>query len=145
MTRNQIVMDAPPARVYDVLLDASSYPKWVVGAKGLRDVDAQWPRKGSRFHHRVGPPLLNIDDNTKIVDKRTNRRVVLEARFRPAGVAQITMDLRPRSRGRKTLVTMIEKPTGGPVRWLWNPASRFGVKARNAISLRRLRALVASR
>jgi uncharacterized protein YndB with AHSA1/START domain len=145
VTRNQIVIDARPEVVYDTLLDPTTYPKWVVGAKDLRGVDRQWPRKGSHFHHRVGLPLLNIADNTKIVDKEPNRRIVLEARFRPAGVAKITLQLRPKSRGRKTLVTMTEKLTGGPLRRAWNPATRLGLKARNAVSLRRLRALVASR
>ncbi len=145
MTRNQILIDAPPEAVYETLLDPAAFPKWVVGAKDVRDVDAHWPREGSRFHHRVGVPPLTLDDNTKILDKKPNRRVVLEARFRPLGVAKITMQLRPKSRGRKTLVTMTERPIGGPARFVWNPVTRLGLKARNAVSLRRLRALVASR
>jgi uncharacterized protein YndB with AHSA1/START domain len=145
VTRNQILIDAPAAKVYETLLDPTAFPRWVVGAKNLRGVDPEWPRKGSRFHHRVGPPLLHIDDNTKILDKEPNRRVVLEARFRPAGSARITLDLRPKARGRRTLVTMTEKPSGGPVRWIPHPITDAGLKVRNAVSLRRLRALVTSR
>jgi uncharacterized protein YndB with AHSA1/START domain len=144
MTRNHIVIDAAPSKVYDVLMDASCYPRWVVGAKDLRGTDPGWPRKGTRFHHRVGAGIANLEDWSRIVDKKPNRRVVLDAQFRPLGAAKITLDLRPKARGSKTHVTMTEQPKG-PVRWVWNPVASAGLKARNALSLRRLRRLVASR
>src|SRR5947209_6120364 len=44
---------ASTADVYAVLIDPRSYPSWLPGAEGIREVDADWPAPGSRFHHRV--------------------------------------------------------------------------------------------
>ena len=82
MARNEIVIDAPPEKVYEVLLDPSAYPKWVVGAKQLRGVDRRWPRTGARFHHKVGAGAVTLNDSTKLLEKKENRRVVLEVRIR---------------------------------------------------------------
>ncbi len=145
MPRNEIVIDAPPKNVYETLLDASAYPQWVVGAKELRGVDRKWPRKGARFHHKVGAGPVGLADSTKIKDKKANRRVVLEVRTRPLGVGEVELDLKPKRRGRKTKVVMTEHFTRGPLSWIRSPLMTAGIAARNAVSLRRLRRLVASR
>jgi uncharacterized protein YndB with AHSA1/START domain len=145
MARNRIVIDASPEAVYDVLMDANAYGHWVVGAHEIRRADRRWPRVGSRFHHRVGTRAVNIDDSSKLLEKQRNRRIVLEARFRPLGVAHVALDLEPKARGRRTKVTMNEEVVSGPGRRLWKPLVDASVKARNAIALRRLRDLVASR
>jgi uncharacterized protein YndB with AHSA1/START domain len=145
MARNEIVIDAPPEHVYEVLLDVKAYPEWVVGAKRIRGVDGTWPRKGSRFHHKVGVGPAELADSTKLVDKTPNSRVVLEVRFRPVGVGTVALDLQPLRRGRETKVVMTERISGGPLAWLWDPILRIALLARNAVSLRRLRRLVASR
>jgi uncharacterized protein YndB with AHSA1/START domain len=144
VSRNEIVIDAPPEDVYATLLDPSTYPKWVVGAKDVRAVDRRWPRRGARFYHKVGAGPAEIKDNTKLIDKEPNKRVVLEVRFRPVGVGTVAIDLKPKHRGRKTKVVMREQMTRGPVAWIRNPMVTIGLKARNAVSLRRLRRLVAS-
>jgi uncharacterized protein YndB with AHSA1/START domain len=33
MARNEIVIDAPPEKVYETLVDPRANPEWVVGAK----------------------------------------------------------------------------------------------------------------
>ena len=144
MARNEIVIDAPPETVYETLLDARAYSKWVVGAKEVRGVDRGWPRIGSRFHHKVGVGPAALADSTKILDKKPNKRVVLQVRARPAGVGKVSLDLKPKRRGRKTKVVMTERPTRGPLAWLPIPGLAIGLRARNAVSLRRLRRLVAS-
>jgi uncharacterized protein YndB with AHSA1/START domain len=145
MARNEIVIDAPPEKVYETLLDPSAYPQWVVGAKELRGVDRRWPRRGARFHHRVGVGPVTIADSTKIVEKKPNRRVVLEVRVRPLGTGQVALDLKPKRRGRRTKVVMTEDVTRGPVSWIRRPIRSAAISARNTVSLRRLRRLVASR
>lgn len=144
MARNEIVIEAPPARVYDTLLDPSTYPKWVVGAKHLRGVDVNWPRRGARFHHRVGVGPAQLADNTKLLDTIRDRRVVLEVRIRTLAKGVVSFDLKPKSRGRKTKVVMTEHLTEGPLSWLHHPFVSAGIAVRNAISLRKLRRLVAS-
>jgi uncharacterized protein YndB with AHSA1/START domain len=145
MARNEIVIDAPPEKVYETLLDPSAYPQWVVGAKQLRDVDRSWPKKGARFHQKVGAGPVELADSTKILEKKPNRRVVLEVRIRPLGVGKVKIDLKPKRRGRKTKVVMTEDLTRGPVSWIRRPIRSAAIAARNAVSLRRLRRLVASR
>src|SRR5258705_849047 len=114
MARNEIVIDAPPEKVYETLLDPSAYPEWVVGAKQLRDVDRSWPKKGARFHHKVGAGPVELADSTKILEKKPNRRVVLEVRIRPLGVGKVKIDLKPKRRGRKTKGVITEDLTRGP-------------------------------
>src|SRR4051794_36051902 len=113
MARNDIVIDAPPALVYATLMDAGSYPEWLVGAQKVRGVDRSWPKPGARFHHRIGYGPLALNDNTKLVDTEPDRRVVLEARARPLGRARVELELRPKSKGRRTKVVMTERTTSG--------------------------------
>jgi len=145
MPRNEIVIDAPPEKVYETLMDPSAYPEWVVGAKQLRDVDRKWPRRGARFHHSVGVGPVKLDDSTKILENKPNRRVVLEVRVRPLATGKVALDLKPKRRGRRTRVVMTEDLTRGPLSWVREPLRSAAISVRNAISLRRLRRLVASR
>jgi uncharacterized protein YndB with AHSA1/START domain len=145
MARNEIVIDAPPEQVYETLLDPSAYPQWVVGAKQLRAVDRKWPRPGARFHHKVGAGPVTLADSTKLLEKKANRRVVLEVRVRPVGTGKVALDLKPKRRGRRTKVVMTEDLTRGPASWVRRPIRSAAIWARNAVSLRRLRRLVASR
>jgi uncharacterized protein YndB with AHSA1/START domain len=140
--RNDILIDAPPSRVYETLLDAEAYPRWVLGAKQLRGTDDTWPKPKSRFHHKVGVGPLSLADNTKLLETERDRRVVLEVRIRPLGVGRVRFDLKPRRRGRSTKVVMTERPTGGPWAWFARPWTNLGIRVRNAISLRRLRRVV---
>lgn len=145
MSRNEIVIDVPPADVYALLLDAEAYPRWLVGAKDIRGTDPGWPRKGKRFHHRVGVGPVTVEDNTKLVEKRPNERVALEVRFRPGGVGIVQFELAAADDGRATKVTMTEDFTQGPAARIPGVLQRPLLLVRNALSLRRLRSLLASR
>jgi uncharacterized protein YndB with AHSA1/START domain len=142
VARNVIVIDAPPARVYETLLDPEIYPQWVLGARELRGTDRDWPKLRTRFHHRVGIGPFELRDNTKIIAKEPNRLVELEIRIRPIGVGRVRFDLKPRGRGRHTKVVMTERPTRGPWRWFGRPWTDIAIRARNELSLRRLRRVV---
>lgn len=143
MSRTSILIDASPDDVFAVLDDACAYPAWVVGARRVRHVDAEWPAVGSRFHHAVGGPGAEIHDSTKVLERDVPRRLRLEVRFRPAGVADVDLRLTETAAG--TWVELDERPRSGPAavvpRWVVDPV----LHARNLWSLRRLRAEVRRR
>src|SRR5688572_14786637 len=99
MARNSIRTNAEPDAVFDVLDDACAYPRWVVGARRLRGVDPSWPRVGSRFHHALGTAAGELHDSSIVREHDRPRRLVLEVRFRPAGVARVEIDVVPDAGG----------------------------------------------
>lgn len=139
MATNQVTVSAPPDAVYAVLADPHSYEDWLVGCKKIRAVEGEWPAPGSLFHHRVGFGPIELDDNTKAIESDAPRRLVLEARARPLGVAQVVFELEPHAEG--TLLTMSETPLRGIAAKIDNPLLDGMVKGRNAESLRRLQKL----
>src|SRR6185369_15590794 len=91
--RNSISMSAPPEAVFEVLDDACAYPRWVVGARRVRHVDADWPAVGSRFHHAIGTAAGELHDSSKVLERVPPDRIVLEVRIRPTGVALVEIDV----------------------------------------------------
>lgn len=143
MPTNEIDIPAPPDDVWDVLVDAGAYVRWVVGGRTLRDVDPGWPAPGSAFHHTAGMWPVVVKDKTKVLELEPTRRIVLEARARPAGTAKVVLVLSPVEEG--THVVLTEEPLSGPVRLVPRPLLELLAKPRNAESLRRLRNLVKER
>ena len=136
MAETEHTIDGSPEEVFDVLLDARSYEHWVVGCKDIRAVDAAWPKPGSRFHHTVGMGPLDVEDTTMVVEVDRPRRLILEARARPAGVAKVVFMVEPED-GRSR-VRIWERPIRGLARRLDNRLLDGAVDARNAETLRRL-------
>ena len=143
MARNQILVAAAPDTVFAVLSDADDYPRWVVGASDIRDVDTDWPAPGTAFHHRIGIGPLSLADRTTVVEIERPRRLVLQARARPAGTARITLELE--SAGSGTRVTLVEDPGDLLTRLAFNPLVHLAVRLRNSESLRRLKRLAEQR
>jgi hypothetical protein len=83
-------------------------------------------------------------DNTRLIEKQENRLVVLSVQLRPLATGVVRLVLNSKARGRKTRVVMTEDVTTGPLAWFKNPLTTATIVARNALSLRRLRRLVAS-
>lgn len=135
-------VDAPPAAVYAVLADADRYADWVVSAKEVRRHDAGWPAPGTTFHHTQGVGPLQLRDTTTVISTRPERELVLEVRVRPLMTATTRVELEPIEEGRRTRVTLSERPTSGIVRTLHNPLLHQALRARNLESLRRLRSIV---
>lgn len=137
MSHNSIRTRANPDAVFDVLDDACAYPRWVVGARRVRAVDPSWPAVGSRFHHAIGTAAGELHDSSKVLERDRPNRMVLEVRFRPAGVAEVTIEVEPDAGGAN--IAMTEIPTSGPLAKL----PRFVVEPllmlRNALALQRLR------
>jgi uncharacterized protein YndB with AHSA1/START domain len=142
--RNSVTLQASPEDVFDVLEDAEAYPQWVVGARRLRGVDRRWPRVGSRFHHALGAPGVELKDSSKVLRREPPHLLELEVRLRPAGVGRVMLRVKKLRRGRSK-VTMIERFTGGPLSRVPRLFTAPAIGARNVWSLRRLRRLVERR
>lgn len=107
-------IDASPASLYALLLDASRYPEWLVGAQAITSVDDDWPRVGSSFHHRIGFGPLRVPGSTTIAELDLDRLLVLRAGMGPLGEAEVRFALEADGDG--TVLQMDERPTRGPVR-----------------------------
>jgi hypothetical protein len=141
MARNEIVVGVAPDEMFTLLLDPFVYPKWVVGTRQVREVDTDWPRMGARFHHSVGVGPISTRDSTKILSSRPPFDLDLEVRFRPLGVACVSLRLSDAGGGRCRIV-LTEDPIAEGLRGrAWDAV----VHARNALSLWRLRRLAESR
>jgi uncharacterized protein YndB with AHSA1/START domain len=137
MSRNHITVGATPEAVFDVLDDPYSYARWVVGARRVRRVDADWPAVGSRFHHALGIAAAELHDSSEVVERERPSRLVLEVRFRPTGVARVEIGVDAHEEG--SHLTIDETPTRGPVSALPRVVTEPLLNARNFISLQRLR------
>lgn len=144
MPTNEADIPASIDAVWDVLVDPTAYVCWVVGGRTVRDVDTGWPAPGTAFHHTAGMWPVVVKDKTKVIDLEPKRRIVLEARARPAGTAKVVLTLEPAPNG-ETHVVFTEEPLSGPVRLIPRPLLELMTKPRNAESLRRLRNLVKER
>ena len=143
MSRNHIDVGSDPEAVFDVLDDPFAYPRWVVGTRRIRRVDPEWPAVGSRFHHAVGVAAGELHDSSSVLARERPRRLVLEVRFRPTGVARVEITVERVTGGCR--VVLEETPTDGFLarlpRWLTDPA----LALRNAWSLHRFRRLLTRR
>ena len=136
MASNERTIPATPEQIWAVLADAESYDRWVVGAKDIRAADDRWPEPGSLLHHTSGFGPMQLKDNTKVLESEPPRRLVMEARGRPLGIARIEMRLEPV--GTATKVTMIEQVVRPVQARAMNPALDPMIHSRNTETLRRL-------
>ncbi|HEX5591719.1 MAG TPA: SDR family NAD(P)-dependent oxidoreductase [Solirubrobacterales bacterium] len=141
MARNRVHIDAAPEEVFAVLSNPECYPRWVVGAAGIRDYDESFPAVGSRFHHKVGSWPIGLNDHTEVIELEPPQRIVLKAKARPLGTATIAIDLEQSAGG--TELTMEEVP-GDRLTSLvaGNPVADQALRVRNAEALSRLKRLV---
>jgi hypothetical protein len=144
MAQNEITVGVAPDEMFAVLLDPYAYPKWVVGTRRIREVDRDWPRPATRFHHSVGLGPLGTRDSTTILASQPPFRLDLEVRFRPLGVAGVSLRISDADAGRCRIV-LSEEPVAGPVTALRGRTWDAVVHARNSVSLWRLRRLAESR
>jgi uncharacterized protein YndB with AHSA1/START domain len=145
MVETELAIAAPVEDVFTVLTDPDTYPEWLVGAQRIRRVDDDWPAVGSAFHHVVGVGPVRLTDSTSVVEVEPPGRLVLLARARPTGKAQVEFRLERRAPD-VTRVLLREGPVAGPARLLWSfgarPLLARGLRARNERSLAQLRDLV---
>lgn len=141
MARNRVHVHASPEEVFAILTDPECYPRWVVGAAGVRDADEDFPAAGSRFHHKVGSWPIGLKDHTEVTEIEPPHRIVLKAKARPLGTATIAIHLRESAGG--TELTMEEVPGDRLTSLLAaNPIADTVLRLRNAEALTRLKRLV---
>ena len=144
--RATMQVGAPPAAVFAALLDATSYPSWLVGARRIRSVDPSWPMVGAAFQHVIGGGPIAVPGSTTIMALREPHELVLSAGMGILGRAVVRFVLEPRGpNGDSTLVSMYETAAEGPARWAWvgvRPLALLALFGRNALSLAHLRDLV---
>jgi uncharacterized protein YndB with AHSA1/START domain len=141
---NETTIEASPEAVFDVLMDATAYPEWVVGAKEVRAVDDNWPEPGSEFHHTLGAGPLEIKDSTKMLVADRPSFVKLEVRAGPAGDGIV--EIRIEADGdKRSKVVIDEFPIEGTAKALDGPLEQGAIKIRNVEALRRLKRLVEDR
>jgi uncharacterized protein YndB with AHSA1/START domain len=134
------VLPAPPATVFGIISDPSTYPDWLVGAHHMRAIDSEFPAAGSEFHHSVGPTeKLSVDDSTESLGFERDRHLALDVHVGPFE-ARVDLELEPVDCGR-TAIRFSERPIGlfAPL----GPLLRPSLHARNQVSIDRLRRLVA--
>ena len=140
MATNHIQIAASPDEVFAALANPANYGDWVVGSDTVRDADPEWPMVGSRFHHRIGFGLLKVNDHTEVLDVDPPHRLIMHARARPLGTADVAMRLTERDGG--TFVTMTETAGDRLSRVMLNRLTDPLIHLRNAESLRRLKRIV---
>jgi hypothetical protein len=135
--RTSIRIDADPDAVFDVLDDAYAYPRWVVGARRIRGIDATWPAVGSSFRHAIGAPGAELRDASTVTERKRPELMALRVCFRPTGVANVTIRVEPAAG--QSNVTLEEEVISGPAARL--PKAIVGplLALRNVLSLQRLR------
>jgi hypothetical protein len=143
MTAVERDIAATPEQIFAVLADGWLLPLWVVGATHIRDVDENWPERGSMVYHQVGAWPFTLSDATAVVECEAPRRLVLQGRAWPFGEVYIELLVDPDGNGSK--VTMGEAPSYGAARIADNPLQRRLLVARNKESLSRLRSVVENR
>jgi hypothetical protein len=124
--------------LFQVLLEPTTYPRWLVGAKKIRSVSPNWPQPGSYFEHTVGFGPLAIGDRTTARELDTPRLLELYVRARPLIEAVVRFEVEPVTAGCELVMT--EEPAG--FYKLAAPLTQPLVKARNERSLHRLGELV---
>jgi uncharacterized protein YndB with AHSA1/START domain len=143
-----ITVEQPIDEVFDVLLDPTTYPDWLVGADRIRAVDDGWPAPGTAFHHTVGAGPLKVSDKTTVVSVDRPRRLELMAHVGPVMTARVTFELSSRADG-GTAVAIHERPEHGIAAAAWHWIGRrllaTGIWGRNAVALDRLRSYLAAR
>ena len=144
MAINEIHIDAPPERVFEVLADWRSYGYWVVGSRKMRGSDPGFPAAGTRFHHQVGVGPLHLNDHTEVLEVDQPRKLILKAKARPLfGTAVVDMTMEPQNGG--THVIMREDPGDAITAYVFNPLTHLLVRGRNTEALRRLKELAEER
>ena len=143
MATTSIDINAPARAVYATLMDPWSYEIWVKGTKRIRDVDADWPAPGSRFHHSVGAGPLQTRDETRLLRAEPDRLVELDIHLWPIGAGRVRLELEERA-GR-TSVVMHEDFDRGPAAWGDNPLQQRLIKLRNDFGLEHLKRIVEQR
>ncbi|MFG3104898.1 SRPBCC domain-containing protein [Streptomyces sp. NPDC048182] len=130
------VINASPARVWEVLADGDSYAAWVVGAADVTPRRGHWPRVGATIAYEVGLGPLRLGNETVVRRCEEGSVLELEAKAGPLGTDRIAIELRPW--GDQTLVVVDEHPLRGVGGTLHNVGVEVLIQLRHRAMLARL-------
>ena len=131
---------ASPREAFAVLTDPQTYPRWLVGATAIRDVDDNWPEAGSKFRHLVGFGPFQIADDTEVLDIDKGTMLRLKVRARPFISAVATF--RVIGSAGHSVITLEEEPAARTIGNLVRPVMDPATHVRNHRSLRRLAQII---
>jgi uncharacterized protein YndB with AHSA1/START domain len=147
MTRvhSAIAIDAPPARVWEVVMDPHRLADWVTIHRRVRDVPAQLKR-GSTFEQTLNLRGAHLHVVWRVVDLEPPRRAEWQGQGPAHSRASIVYELRPDGESRTIFDYTNEfKPPGGPLGAVAGRVLVGGLSQREAQrSLQRLKALIES-
>lgn len=141
MTTSERTFDAPIEDVFATIVEPTTYPHWLVGAKRIRRVSPEWPAQGAWFEHVVGFGPVQLPDRTTSLGAQPPHSFALLVRARPMIEATVRFELEARGEG--CVVRMNEEPAG-LYKWISAPAGPL-LRVRNDRSLARLAAAVEQR
>jgi uncharacterized protein YndB with AHSA1/START domain len=140
-----IEIDAPPERVWEVVMDPQRLPDWVTIHRHLRDAPARLTR-GSTFEQTLNLRGANLHVVWTVVDVDPPRRAVWEGQGPAHSRASIVYELR--SDGKRGTIfdyTNEFRPPGGPLGAVAGRVLVGGLSQREAQrSLQRLKQLIES-
>jgi uncharacterized protein YndB with AHSA1/START domain len=142
---NRVVLALPRDVAFAVICDAAQYPRWLVGAHTIRQVDHDWPAVGQRFTHRIGVGAMSVPGTTTVRRIDPPRLLELGAGMGVLGEATVRFELTPVADG--TEVRMLESPSRGLARIahrLLSPVVRVALWGRNQVSLVELKEIAGS-
>lgn len=126
--------------LFTVLTEPETYPRWLVGAKRIREVTPDWPQVGSDFKHVVGFGPLAFPDRTTVRETAAPTTLELLVRVRPVLEAVVRFQLTSTAAG--CTLRMTETPVG--IYRFIAPLAQPLIRIRNERSLQRLHDVVAA-
>lgn len=132
---------ATVAEAYATLVAAPHYPDWLVGAKRIREVSADWPARDSWFEHVVGFGPIQVADRTTSLGTEPDVMLELLVRARPFIAATTKFELTAQPGG-GCFLRMTETPTG--VYKVLSAVAGPLLRLRNERSLQRFAAVVSA-
>jgi Polyketide cyclase / dehydrase and lipid transport len=140
MTVTEQSFEVSAVALFAVLAEPETYPRWLVGAKDVREVTPDWPAVGSSFKHVVGFGPLAIPDRTTVRKLDAPAMFELLVRARPLLEAVVRFEVEDVGAGSR--LRMTETPVG--IYRFIAPLARPLIRARNERSLRRLQEVVST-
>jgi uncharacterized protein YndB with AHSA1/START domain len=140
-----IEIDAPPARVWEVVMDPRRLADWVTIHRRLGEVPAELKR-GSRFEQTLNLRGAHLHVTWTVVDLERPRRAEWEGQGPAHSRATIVYELRPDGESRTIFEYTNEfRPPGGALGAVAGRVLVGGLSQREAQrSLQRLKALIES-
>lgn len=141
LVTSTIKIDAPPARVWKLVMDATCLGEWVTIHRRLIRADEGPPRVGYRMDQQMQLRGVNLDVHWELVECIANERAIWEGRGPARSHAHTEYLLSAEGNGTRFDYRNEFRPPLGPVGAIVSRALVGGIPTREANrSLERLRA-----